>query len=209
MPATSFPVFALHQVVFPGAPLSLRVFEPRYRRLVDDVVPDGRFVVAAIRQGREVAGPADVFRVGVTVGGAAPDVLPDGSLALDLAGHERVALIEPIGDDPYPRWRCEPYPDEGGAGTDDVDAAVDALHAYLASIGEDEARPAVPTDPVAASYALAGAVPGLPAVRQSLLELPGAGARLGRAAAVFRREAALVRATGAGIAGADLGVSPN
>jgi Lon protease-like protein len=208
--ATSeFPVFALHQVVFPGAPLTLRVFESRYRRLVDDVVPDGRFVVAAIRRGREVAGPADVFRVGVTVGGAAPDTLPDGTLLLDLTGHERVALLEPVSGDPYPRWRCETYPDEGGAGSDDVDDAVTALRRYLAAIGESEARPAVPTDPVAASFVLAGAVPGLPSVRQELLELPGAGARLSRAAAIFRREATLVRATGAGIAGADLGVSPN
>jgi Lon protease-like protein len=202
-------VFALHQVVFPGAPLTLRVFEPRYRRLVDDVVPDGRFVVATIRHGREVEGPAEVFRVGVTVGGAAPDTLPDGTLLLQLTAHERVALIEPIDEDPYPRWRVEPYPDEGGAGTDDVEDAAEALLAYLRAIGDDDVRPAVPTDPVSASNALAAAVPGIPSVRQELLELPGAGVRLARAAAIFRREAALVRATGAGVAGVDLGMSPN
>jgi len=202
------PVFALHQVVFPGAQVSLRVFERRYRRLVDDVMPDGRFVVAAIRRGREVAGPAEVFRVGVTVSGPAPDVLPDGSLLLELASHDRVALIEPVDDDPYPRWRTEPYPDEGGAGTDDVEAATAALALYLASIGEVDA-PAIPGDPVAASHVLAAAVPGLPSVRQALLERPGAGARLTQAATILRREAALVRATGAGAAGADLGVSLN
>ena len=202
-------VFALHQVVFPGAPLALRVFEPRYRRLVDDVVPDGRFVVAAIRRGREVAGPADVFRVGVTVGGAAPEVLPDDTWLLQMTAHDRVALIEEIDDDPYPRWRIEPYPDEGGAGTDDVDDAAAALHAYLRAVGDGGALPAVPTDPVAASNVLAAAVPGLPSVRQALLELPGAGERLARAATIFRREAVLVRATGAGVAGVDLGVSPN
>jgi uncharacterized protein len=202
-------VFALHQVVFPGAPITLRVFEPRYRRLVDDVVPEGRFVVATIRRGREVEGPAEVFRVGVTVGGAAPDTLPDGTLLLQLTAYERVALIERIDEEPYPRWRVEPYPDEGGAGTDDVEDATDALHLYLRAIGDDDARPAVPTDPVSASHALAAAVPGIPSVRQELLELPGAGVRLARAAAIFRKEAALVRATGAGVAGVDLGVSPN
>ena len=201
-------LFALHEVTFPGAPVRLRVFEPRYRRLVEDVVPDGRFVVAAIRHGREVAGPAEVHRVGVTVAGQAPEVLPDGTLLLELVSHDRVALIEPLGDDPYPRWRAEPYADEGGAGSDDVAVAVVALRRYLATIGED-VTPALPSDPVAASYALAAAAPGLPAVRQTLLEVPGAGERLARTARVFDRETALVRATGAGVAGADLGVNPN
>jgi Lon protease-like protein len=189
--------------------VTLRVFEPRYRRLVDDVMPGGRFVVTAIRHGREVAGPAEIHRVGVTVGGPGPEPLADGTMRLDLIAVERVALLEPLGDDPYPRWRVEPFPDEGGAGTDDVEAAVVALRSYLAAIGEGELRPAIPTEPIAASYAIAAATPGLPSVRQSLLELADAGSRLAEAASILRREAALVRATGAGVAGADLGVSPN
>lgn len=203
------PVFALHEVVFPGGAVTLRVFEPRYRRLVDDVLPGGAFVAAGIRHGREVAGPAEVFRVGVTVRGPAPEVLPDGSLLLEHAGDERVRLLDPTGDDPYPRWRIEPFPDEGGAGTDAVEDALAALGVYLRAVGDADVRPAVPGDPVAASYALAAAAPGLPAVRQRLLEIAGAGERLAEVAAIFRREAALVRATGAGVAGADLGVNPN
>jgi Lon protease-like protein len=203
------PVFALHQVVFPGSPVTLRVFEHRYRQLVDDVGSDGGFMVAAIRRGREVAGPADVFRVGVTVEGPAPEVLADGSLLLELHAGERVTLVERIAEDPYPSWHVEPYPDEGGAGTDDVEAAAQALRGYLVAIGENLVRPAIPTDPVAASNVLAAAAPGLPVVRQELLEIPAAGERLARATAIFRRETALVRATGAGVAGADLGISPN
>lgn len=202
-------MFALHQVTFPGAPVRLRVFEPRYRRLVDDVLPDGRFVVAAIRHGREVAGPAELHRIGVTVGGAGPEDLPDGTLLVDLVARDRVTMIEPVADDPYPRWRVEPCPDEGGAGSDDVTVTVAAFRRYLTAVGDDVGTPAIPSDPVAASYALAAAAPGLPAVRQALLEVPGAGERLARTATVFDREAAIVRATGAGIAGADLGVNPN
>jgi len=203
------PVFALHQVVFPGSPVTLRVFEPRYRELLDDVAAGGRFVIAAIRQGREVAGPAEVFRVGVTVEGPVPEVLPDGTLLLQLDADERVTLVERIAEDPYPSWCVEPYPDEGGAGTDDVEVTVQALRDYLVAIGEDHVRPAIPTDPVAASNVLAAAAPGLPVVRQELLETAAAGDRLARASAIFRREAAIVRATGAGVASAELGISPN
>ena len=202
-------MFALHAVPFPGMPLSLRVFEPRYRRLLDDVVPDGRFVITAIRHGREVGGSAELHRVGVTVATPGPEELDDGTLRLDLVGRERVRLVTPIAEDPYPTWTVASFPDEGGAGTDDVARTERALRDYLVAIGERGVGPVVPNDPVRASYLLAAAAPGRPAVRQQLLEAPGAGERLAATRGVFSREARLVRALGAGVAGADLGVNPN
>ena len=73
-PATSpywgmdMPVFALHTVLFPVETMALRVFEERYRVMMDEVLPDGAFVVVAIREGREVGGAYEPYRVGVTVG---------------------------------------------------------------------------------------------------------------------------------------------
>jgi uncharacterized protein len=202
------PVFALHTVLFPGLPLGLRVFEPRYRRLLEDLGPDGTFVVAAIAHGQEVAGDAEVYRVGVTVATSTPEDLPDGTVGLDVVGRDRVALVEMRLHDPYPVWHVEPYPDEGGAGTDQVEAASEAFGRYLRAIGET-ATPAIPHDPVVASFALAAAAPGLLPVRQQLLEAPGAGARLEQARAIYADEARLVRALGAGAAGPDPAVNPN
>jgi Lon protease-like protein len=202
------PVFALHTVLFPGLPMALRIFEPRYRRLLEDLGPDGTFVVAAIAHGQEVAGQADVYRVGVTVATAAPEELSDGTIGLDIVGKERVALVEALALEPYPVWRTEPYPDEGGAGTDQLEAASEAFGRYLRAIGED-AVPALPHDPVVASFALAAAAPGLLPVRQRLLEAPGAGARLEQVRALYHDEARLVRALGAGAAGPDPAVNPN
>jgi uncharacterized protein len=203
------PVFPLHAVLFPGMRTTLRVFESRYLALLDDILPTGPFVIAAIAHGAEVGGPATPYRVGVVVGIDHHQANDDGSWQLGVLARDRVALIEPASTDrPYQRWRVSPYPDEGGAGTDDVESAAEALKAYLAATGDD-ARPIVPREPVTASWALAAAVPGLPAVRQALLEVPGAGERLARIQDAFRSETRLVRALGAGVGGADPVVNPN
>lgn len=208
LPST-LPVFPLHTVLFPGLPLALRVFEERYRSLLDEVLPDGSFVVAAIRHGREVGGPAEPYRVGVVVTITDHETDEDGSSRLEVQATERVALIEPVpADVPFPRWRIAAYPDEGGAGTDDVEAATESLRRYLTAIGE-EARPIVPHDPVTASWAIAAAVPGLVPDRQDLLEVPGAGERLARARERLSTEARLVTTLGSGVAGADPAINPN
>lgn len=204
------PVFALHSVLFPGATMGLRVFEPRYLAMMDDVLPAGVFAVVAIEQGREVGGTYEAFRVGVTVAIDGHRQQDDGTHLLQITGRDRIALIEPVCEEPYPRWRAEPFPDEGGAGTDDVEAAVRALTGYLRVTGEPaDAVVSVPHDPVAASYLLAAATPGLTSQHQALLEIAGAGDRLRAVQAVFRRETAIVRALGAGVGGAALDVSPN
>jgi Lon protease-like protein len=205
------PVFALHTVLFPGERMALRVFEERYLEMMEEVLPDGTFVVVAIREGREVGGAYEPYRVGVTV--AVEDYVYDGdegTYRLRIAGRDRVALIEPTRTVPFPRWRVAPHPDEGGAGTDDVEAATRALSRYLEAVGDGSlAGAAVPHDPVAASYAIAAAVPGLVPARQTLLEVPGAGERLEAARATLVSETALVRALGANVGGPGLDVNPN
>ena len=60
------PLFPLKTVLFPGGPLALRVFEPRYLDMVARCMRgSNRFGVVAIRQGEE-AGSATVYDVGTT-----------------------------------------------------------------------------------------------------------------------------------------------
>jgi len=205
------PVFALHSVLFPGERMALRVFEERYLVMLEEVLPDGAFVVVAIREGREVGGDYEPYRVGVTA--SVEDYAYDGdegTYRLRIVGRDRVALIEPTRTTPFPRWRVAPRPDEGGAGTDDVEAATRAVARYLDAVGDGSlAGAAVPHDPVAASYAIAAAVPGLLPTRQALLEVPGAGQRLEAARATLVHETALVRALGANVGGPGPDVNPN
>jgi len=203
------PVFALHTVLFPGQRMALRVFEERYLLMMEDVLPAGPFVVVAIRKGQEVGGPYEANRVGVTVDVEDYEFDDDGTYRLRVLGRDRVALIAASRSEPYPAWEVEPFPDEGGAGTDDVEAAFEALLGYLRASGEQEARPSLRREPVSASFTLAAATPGLLPQRQALLEVPGAGERLRIVRETFRRETALLRALGAGVGGADLDVNPN
>ena len=205
----SSPVFALHTVLFPGQQMALRVFEERYLLMMEDVLPQSAFVVVAIRKGQEVAGPYEAHRVGVTVHIEDYELDEDGTYVLRIAGGDRVALIAQESWTPYPRWRVEPFPDEGGAGTDDVEAAAAALRSYLLASGEAEAVPSISTEPVKASFALAAATPALIPQRQELLEVPSAGERLRMVSEIFQREASLMRALGAGVGGTDLHVNPN
>jgi Lon protease-like protein len=58
------PLFPLNTVLFPGGPLPLRVFEPRYLALVSDCVRnDTPFGVLLIRDGNET-GPATTHEIG-------------------------------------------------------------------------------------------------------------------------------------------------
>ncbi|MCH8222137.1 MAG: LON peptidase substrate-binding domain-containing protein [Chloroflexi bacterium] len=61
----TLPIFPLNTVLFPGAPLPLRIFEPRYREMLKRCLDgDRRFGVALIKSGPEVGGPAEPHDVG-------------------------------------------------------------------------------------------------------------------------------------------------
>lgn len=58
------PLFPLNTVLFPGGPLPLRIFEPRYLAMVSDCVKNDRpFGVLLIREGNET-GPASTHEIG-------------------------------------------------------------------------------------------------------------------------------------------------
>ena len=53
------PLFPLNVVLFPGGPLTLRIFESRYVDLIGERMRnDGPFGVLLIRDGQEAGGPA-------------------------------------------------------------------------------------------------------------------------------------------------------
>lgn len=97
-------MFPLGNVLFPGMPLVLHVFEPRYRAMVRFCMNgDQRMGVVLIARGSEVGGGDIRHRVG-TVGRIVDAVeFEDGRWGIGLLGEERIRVERWLPDDPFPR----------------------------------------------------------------------------------------------------------
>jgi Lon protease-like protein len=83
------PLFALHSVLYPGGDLELQVFEERYLRMMEDVLPQMPFAIAAIRHGREVGGPYG--RTGSASRGPVDfELADDGTYLVHVHADERI-----------------------------------------------------------------------------------------------------------------------
>ena len=89
MGRAQLPLFPLHTVLFPGGPLPLRVFEPRYLTMVSRCMrEDSGFGVLLIREGTEI-GRAATFDVGTVAGIVDWHQGSDGVLGVTAQGRQR------------------------------------------------------------------------------------------------------------------------
>ncbi len=87
------PLFPLNTVLFPGGPLPLRIFEPRYLGLVSQCLKsDMPFGVLLIRDGGET-GPATTHNVGTLARITDWYQGSDGLLGITAIGEQRFRLI--------------------------------------------------------------------------------------------------------------------
>ena len=88
-------LFPLNVVLFPGGLLPLRIFEPRYQRMVSECLRrDEAFAVAAIIDGPEAGGVAITARIGTLARIIDWEQMEDGLLGLLCEGEQSVALGE-------------------------------------------------------------------------------------------------------------------
>jgi uncharacterized protein len=128
------PLFPLGTPLFPGVVLPLQIFEPRYRRLMKDLLShpeagDQRFFgVVAIRQGWEVeaVAPAEaLYDVGCVARVQAVRQQSDGGFRIVTVGGERFRLLDVVvGDEPpylqaEVEWLAEEEAAEEAAGNSD------------------------------------------------------------------------------------------
>ncbi len=84
------PLFPLNTVLFPGGPLSLRIFERRYLDLVRDCSASGDpFGVCLLVSGAEAGRPSEAVTVGTLATIQDFYTLPDGLLGIKAIGGKR------------------------------------------------------------------------------------------------------------------------
>lgn len=88
--AREVPLFPLHTVLFPGGPLALRVFEPRYLDMVSECLRNEQpFGVCLIQSGREAGEAASLHRTGTFARIVDWQRGDDGLLAISALGEQR------------------------------------------------------------------------------------------------------------------------
>jgi len=199
-------MFPLGSVLFPGMPLSLHVFEPRYRALMGVCVATAErgeppeFGVVLIERGAEVGGGDQRFSVGTVARLTQLAELPDGRYASMAVGTRRVAVQSWLADDPYPRADVEDLEDAyfdaalDQALLEGADRTVRRCLALKDQLGE----PAFPSsveldrDPAAAAWQLAAIAPLGELDQLALLASPSCTDLLRRLADLAEQEAAVL-----------------
>ncbi len=181
---TSLPMFPLGSVLFPHMPLPLRVFEPRYRAMLQQVLADDvpEFGVVLIERGQEVGGGDVRLGTGTLARVVHVDTDDEGdALVIVVVGGERIVVDEWLGEDPFPMARVSRLPDLELRAEDAplrlrVEAEVRRVLRDSADRGEAEWAPDVrlADDPAAALWQLAAIAPLGPLDRHRLLRATSA-----------------------------------
>lgn len=179
------PLFPLPNVVlFPGMPLPLHVFEPRYRKMVEDARAGHHTIgMVLLRSGweKEYAGRPPVYPVGCAGRMDQVEALPNGRFNIVLRGLARFRIADEHPGEPYRVASIVPLEDATGDA-----AALEAARArLLAAIGKASDGPAVlvlQNDLPAPAFvnALCQSLDLEPVERQSLLDCDSVEARCRR-----------------------------
>jgi Lon protease-like protein len=88
------PLFPLHSVLFPGGPLVLRVFEPRYLDMVSRCLKEeSGFGVVLIKEGEETGRAAETHEVGTYARITYWNRRADGLLGVTVRGERRFRIL--------------------------------------------------------------------------------------------------------------------
>ena len=190
-------IFPLGTVLFPGGSLPLRIFEQRYIEMTKACLRDNRpFGVCLIREGHEVGQPAIPERVGCLASIETWDMPQLGVFNLLARGGERFRLLDThVARNGLMTGTIERLVQHEQPGA--VDAACrDVLKLVIERVGEANfPAPIALDDPEWVSYRLAEVLPFEPRVKQELLELEGAGARLQRLRELLVQEGLVLKDT--------------
>jgi Lon protease-like protein len=198
--AIEIPLFPLGSVLFPHMPMSLHIFEERYRTMMRDCqAASTTFGIVAIREGLEVGPAAIPYEVGTLAQIDDVEELDDGRYNLTVVGASRFHIDALSFKRPY-LMAAVHYLEDVPAPATDMErlaaAVTTAFRGYatqLQGVGQgDPLDFGMPSDPELLSYLVAAAMQVETAQRQRLLEIDGTAERLAAVLRLLRREAALL-----------------
>ena len=154
-------MFPLGSVLLPHMPLGLRLFEPRYLRMLGELLegPEPQFGVVLIERGHEVGGGDQRFGMG-TLARVIEVEARQEFMAVIARGTTRFEVEQWLPDQPYPRAEIREVDDFAwepslAAKCDEVEAQVRAALTLAGGSGDFE----LAEDPIARAWQVAGLTP--------------------------------------------------
>jgi Lon protease-like protein len=163
--AVLIPLFPLDLVLFPGTPLPLHIFEPRYKEMIAECMAQNREfgVVRAVEQGlAEVGCTAEIVTV--------VKEYPDGRLDLVTEGRQRFELLAVNEERSFLQAEVLIIDDEPGTPSQEDTARAIQLHSELLALAGARQDLAA-ADPAQLSFYLAASLPLDLDFKQKLLSL--------------------------------------
>lgn len=159
------PLFPLDVVLFPGTPLPLHIFEPRYKEMIADCLAHaGNFgVIRALAEGMAKVGcTAEIITV--------TKEYPDGRLDIVSEGRQRFEVLQINEERSFLRAEVSFLEDENEAASEPAIARAIQLHAEILNLA-GAIQDLSAADQTALSFYLAGSVPLDLDFKQQLLSL--------------------------------------
>jgi uncharacterized protein len=175
---TVMPMFPLGTVLMPGMPLSLRIFEERYLKLLGDLIGEEtpEFGVVQIERGPEVGGGEKRLSIG-TLASVTDIGTLDQFYGLESIGTQRFRVNAWLPDDPYPMADIDFIPDLIWNDTlmparVHLETKVRNLLAFASEFGDLQYGPEteLSDNPMDACWQLAGVLPVGPLDQLDLLQ---------------------------------------
>ena len=164
---TVMPMFPLGSVLLPAMPLPLRIFEPRYLKLLGDLMgsENPEFGVVLIERGDEVGGGEKRMTLG-TIASVINIGTTQEFYGLESLGTQRFRVTSWLPDDPYPLAVIELVPDLVWDDTlldskNQLETKVRQLLAFASEFTNLQfgASTEISDDPMEACWQLAGILP--------------------------------------------------
>jgi Lon protease-like protein len=170
--AALIPLFPLDVVLFPGTPLPLHIFEPRYKEMIGECLAQNR-VFGVIRAGEQSMAEVGCTAEIVTV----VKEYPDGRLDLVAEGRKRFEVLSVNHERSFLQAEVRLIDDEPGTPSQEDTARATQLHSELLAMASAQ-QDLSAADPSLLSFYLAASLPLDLDFKQKLLSLRSEAERL-------------------------------